>query len=96
MGYYIRELKNKSQLPHWKIQFITYKKSETQSSNAEKPRKEWDISKTRWNLTSWLDEALRRSADRRSHRQPTRASQPTAQLERRKLPREITIFAERS
>lgn len=40
MGYYIRELRNKLNAPKWKIQFITYKKSETRDSNAQKPRKE--------------------------------------------------------
>ena len=55
MGFYIRELKNKNQLPHWKLQFITYKKSETQTSNAQKPRKEWDISKKRWNSLGFKD-----------------------------------------
>lgn len=49
MGYYIRELKNKSQLPRWKIQFITYKKEDTKTSNAQKPRKEWDVPTRRWN-----------------------------------------------
>ena len=55
MGYYIRKLKNKSQLPHWKIQFITYKKSETQESNAQKPRKEWDVPSRRWNSLGFKD-----------------------------------------
>ena len=55
MRYYIRELKRKSQLPHWKVQFITYKEKETRSSNAQKPRKEWDITKTRGNSLGFKD-----------------------------------------
>lgn len=48
MGYYIRELKNKRQLPHWKVQFLSYKKVDIKDSTAKRPRKEWDISKERW------------------------------------------------
>lgn len=55
MGYYIRELKNKKQSPHWKVQFITYKKEDTKSSNAQKPRKEWDLPLRRWNALGFKD-----------------------------------------
>ncbi len=48
MGFYIRELKNKRQAPHWKVQFLSHKKAETKDSTAKRPRKEWDISKERW------------------------------------------------
>ena len=74
MGYYIRELKNKSQLPHWKIQFITYKKAETQNSNAQKPRKEWDVPTRRWNSLGFKDSMTLEQAR-------CRAKQINAQIE---------------
>ncbi len=61
MGYYIRELKSKSksksknQNPRWKVQFISYKKQYTASSNARKPRKDWDIPKRRWTALGFKD-----------------------------------------
>lgn len=38
MGYYIRKLNKKKSLPHWKIQFVSYKNH----------RRTWDIPKERW------------------------------------------------
>ena len=55
MGYYISELKNKTQLPRWKVQYITYKKSDTKESQAKKPRKEWDVQKQRWVTLGFKD-----------------------------------------
>jgi hypothetical protein len=37
MGYYIRKLNKKKSLPHWKIQFVSYKNH----------RRTWDIPKER-------------------------------------------------
>jgi hypothetical protein len=55
MGYYIRELKGKLADPRWKVQLITYIKEDTRQSNAQKPRKEWDIPKSRWNSLGFKD-----------------------------------------
>ena len=74
MGYYIPELKNKSQLSRWKIQFITYKKSETQLSNAQKPHKEWDVPTRRWNSLGFKDSMTIEQAR-------SRAKQINAQIE---------------
>lgn len=48
MGYQIKFLPFKKSLPQWKVQFISFKKSDTQNSKAKKPKREWDISKDRW------------------------------------------------
>src|SRR4051794_15512753 len=48
MGYYIKSLPGKKSSPKWKVQFISYKKSDTQNSRAQKPKREWDVSKPRW------------------------------------------------
>lgn len=34
--------------PQWKVQFVSYKKSDYENSKAKKPKREWDISKSRW------------------------------------------------
>ena len=47
MGFYIRETHTKK-WPRWKVQFVSYKKSDTTGSRAEKPKKSWDIPKERW------------------------------------------------
>jgi hypothetical protein len=48
MGYFIRALPWKKSNPQWKVQFISYKKKDIQHSSANKPKKEWDIEKSRW------------------------------------------------
>ena len=48
MGYYIRVLKPKSKPPHWKLQVASHKKAHAINSKAVKPKKEWDIPKSRW------------------------------------------------
>ncbi|MBI1859552.1 MAG: hypothetical protein HYR96_01370 [Deltaproteobacteria bacterium] len=48
MGYYIRFLERKTELQPWKLQFITYKKTDTRDSKAQRPRKEWDIPQIKW------------------------------------------------
>jgi hypothetical protein len=48
MGYSTRKLPNKLKLPHWKLQFISYKKHYSKNSIAKKPRKEWDIRRSHW------------------------------------------------
>lgn len=40
MGYYIRELKNKTQAPKWKVQFITQKKEFAKDSASKNPRRD--------------------------------------------------------
>jgi hypothetical protein len=48
MGYHIKFLPLKKSNPQWKVQFISFKKCDTQNSKAKKPKREWDISKDRW------------------------------------------------
>lgn len=48
MGYYVRLLSWKKSAPHWKVQYVSYKKSDSQESNAKKPRKEWEVDPDRW------------------------------------------------
>ena len=48
MGYYVRVLKPKFKPMHWKLQFASHKKKHAQESKAKKPKKEWDIPKSRW------------------------------------------------
>ncbi|NBW82182.1 hypothetical protein EBR21_10565 [bacterium] len=49
MGYYyVRHLSWKKSAPHWKLQFVSYKKSDLGESSAKKPKKEWDIDPERW------------------------------------------------
>lgn len=48
MGYYVRVFKPKSKPEHWKLQFASHKKEHTKNSSAIKPKKEWDIPKSRW------------------------------------------------
>lgn len=48
MGYHIKFLPFKKSNPQWKVQFISFKKCDTQKSKAKKPKREWDISKERW------------------------------------------------
>ena len=48
MGYYVRALSWKKKAPHWKVQFVSYKKKDFHRTEAVKPKKEWDIDKDRW------------------------------------------------
>lgn len=48
MGYHIKFLPLKKSQPSWKVQYISFKKSDTQNSKAKKPKREWDIPKDRW------------------------------------------------
>lgn len=48
MGYYIRAQSWKKKTPQWKVQFVSYKKSDFHRAEAMKPKKEWDIDKDRW------------------------------------------------
>ena len=48
MGYYVRALSWKKKAPQWKVQFVSYKKSDFHRADAVKPKKEWDVGKDRW------------------------------------------------
>ncbi len=48
MGYYVRLLSWKKSSPNWKVQYVSYKKADSENSNAKKPRKEWDVHPDRW------------------------------------------------
>ena len=48
MGYYVRNLTWKRTPPLWKVQFISYKRSDFSNPKALKPQKEWDVKKERW------------------------------------------------
>lgn len=66
MGYYVKFLRHRKSTPQWKVQFISFKKSDTKNSTAKKPKREWDIPKGRWpalgfSQTMTLEEAKCRS-----------------------------------
>ncbi|MCB0404739.1 MAG: hypothetical protein KDD51_08115 [Bdellovibrionales bacterium] len=66
MGYYVKAQPKKKSLPHWKLQYISFKKTDTTLSKAKKPKREWDISKDRWlglgfNKQMTLEEARARA-----------------------------------
>lgn len=66
MGYYVKGLPNKKSNPKWRVIYISYKKEDTQESNAKVPKKEWHIPKDRWSslgfhLSMNADEAKARS-----------------------------------
>lgn len=48
MSYYIRALPKKKSEPKWKVQYVSFKKSDYKDSKAKFPKKEWDISTERW------------------------------------------------
>lgn len=48
MGYYVRALSLKKSAPNWKVQFVSYKKTDFHKPGAVKPKKEWDVDKDRW------------------------------------------------
>ena len=51
MGYYVKFLSWKKSKPNWKVQFVSYKKehiNQIKNKNSKKPKKTWDISKSRW------------------------------------------------
>jgi len=48
MGYYVRVIKSKYKARYWKLQFVSHKKKFTTNSDAVKPKKEWDVPKSRW------------------------------------------------
>lgn len=48
MGYYVRALPNKKCEPKWKVQYVSFKKSDYENSTAKFPKKEWDICTYRW------------------------------------------------
>ena len=54
MGYYIKKLLLKKSLPHWKVQYISWKKEDVQNSKAKKPKRECDISKSRWSTLEFM------------------------------------------
>jgi len=62
MGYFVRALPWKKSCPKWKVQFVSYKKEDAKNSSTEKPKKEWDVEKTKWRSLGFhslmtLDEA---------------------------------------
>lgn len=55
MGYYVKSIPWKQSLPKWKVQFISFKKTDTAHSRAKKPKREWDIKKDRWGSLGFYD-----------------------------------------
>jgi len=85
MGYFIKKLLLRKSLPAWKVQFISYKKEDTRQSTAQKPKREWDIKKRRWQSLGFhefmtLDEAR------------ARAKQLNAQLDVKRQEERIRVF----
>lgn len=51
MGYYVRYLCRKKNAPQWKVQYVSYKKSDLREEcSAEMPKRTWDIPKDRWRV----------------------------------------------
>jgi hypothetical protein len=49
MGYLIKSLTSKKSLPHWRLQFVSFKKADwPERTKAKMPRKEWNIVRDRW------------------------------------------------
>src|SRR5258708_2470271 len=48
MGYQIKHLPKKKSKPNWKIQFVSYKKSNIKNFKTQNPRRTWDISQKKW------------------------------------------------
>ena len=85
MGYYIKYLPKKKSMPQWKVQFISYTKSDTKKSRAIKPKKEWAIPKNRWpalgfNPFMTLDEAKIRSRQLNAQLQLKRQEEQTRKI----------------
>jgi len=55
MGYYVRALPLKQKEPKWKVQFVSYKKSDSKHSQAKKPKKEWDVPHSRFRALGFFD-----------------------------------------
>lgn len=68
MGYHIKFLPHKKSIPQWKVQFISFKKCDTQNSKAKKPKREWDIAKDRW-LTLGFSQSMNLSEAKARARQ---------------------------
>lgn len=69
MGYIIRPLPWKKSCPKWNVQFVSYKKDDAYISTAKKPKKEWDVEKSKWRSLGFhslmtLDEAKTRAKPR--------------------------------
>lgn len=51
MGYFIKRLPFRKSSPHWKVQFVSYKKADIRPEcRAKKPKREWDIQRQRWQV----------------------------------------------
>lgn len=51
MAYYVRHLLRKKSAPQWKVQYVSYKKSDQREGiSAEMPKRTWDIPKDRWRV----------------------------------------------
>src|SRR5947209_1650012 len=50
MGYYVRAVKPKQkQVPEsWRLQFVSHRRVHTSDSKAQKPKRTWNIPRTRW------------------------------------------------
>jgi hypothetical protein len=49
MGYFVKYLPSRKSLPQWKVQFVSYKKVDIRpETKAQKPKREWDIRRERW------------------------------------------------
>ncbi len=63
MGYnYVKALPKKRTEPMWKVQYVSFKKSDTKDSMVKYSKKEWDTSKDRWSTLGFhkymsIDEA---------------------------------------
>lgn len=86
MGYYVKARPEKKAAPHWKVQFISFRKEDTAGSTAKKPKREWDIHRDRWpalgfNAFMTLDEARVRAKQLNAQHHLRRQEQELKRIE---------------
>ena len=87
MGYYVKARPEKKAAPHWKVQFISFRKEDTAASKAKKPKREWDINRSRWpalgfNVFMTLDEARARAKQLNAQQHLRRQEEEMRRIER--------------
>lgn len=89
MGYYVRVLPNKKCEPKWKVQYVSFKKSDYKNSQAKFPKKEWDISTDRWCALGFYQYMTREEAK-------VRARQLNSQLEIKRQEEQLIKIEEKN
>ena len=85
MGYYVRALKSKIKNPNWKVQFITYKEH----------RKEWDISRDRWDSLGFTPSMTIEQATARAKQLNAQAEKKRQEAQRKKLESQESLLTKK-